>query len=1145
MSIYSFVYLLVPLHLCYSNSVDYYVKPFLESKCPSGDQLCKTLDEYAKSTEDFQEGDIRLLFLAGIHNLTSNLNFRQLHSVQMIPAIPGTLVKIQLSCGDRIIDPATRFTIKKLTIFGAKRSSFILMDPHKVYIHRVNFSETSLILTTRSNHSHNMDVTVEDSFLEESSQTGLQINDKRVNVSGLLLLSVMNSHISHNRQGGIIIQSNAAAAFISITNSTVEENQLTPSNSLSTSAWVAVGLGIYFPPNESQVSISNTHFVHNEDLRGQPVVVDVSNVQVFEVLDSEFRHNRGTAIRATNVGPAGLILYGNIAFLDNTSLQGGALTLISTKVNFVPDVNITFENNHAEDVGGAIFVGTQSDSTLYDATNPHTRSDCFYWFASLTLGLLTNCSISFANNSAMNGGDHIYGAAMMSYCIASHNKVRSNDPGIQQVFHIDDDSISPISSNPSRVCVIKQNTSHSLTPSDSCADMNQIFLTWSAFPGEIFQIEAVLAGAEFGLGIGIIYAQFLPNPKSHPKLSQNQYLQRVPEPYIIQLNYSIFSYASHEVLVLAATGAKFLVNGNTSLIAQAVQMYEKTGIIPTILLTTPVYINVTISKCPLGFYHDQKSMGCTCNPKLCPFSNGTGLFNLRDNVWVNAYNKGDVSGIIMHHNCPFDYCNIKSLIGINLSKPDLQCAMSHRGILCGNCTSGLSLALGSNKCLPCSSDKHLALLIFFIVAGFLLVFFIKILNMTVSQGTINGLIFYANIMWAYQSIFFSHDEDTSVAELWFLKTFIAWINLDFGIEMCFVQGLTAYIKTWLQFVFPFYVWSIAGGMIFMAHYSEKMTRLFGNNSVQVLATLFLLSYTKLLRTTITALMPATLYVFTDNGEAIVSQTQVVWAFDGNLPYGRVPHIFLLVFAFLVLILLWLPFTIILLFIQPLRRRSDYWCFRLINKLKPLFDAYTGSLNNVNQFWVGLLLLARFVLLLTFTLTYSSDPHKSILALVLTILLLFTVLSYTVQLYDKPTKFSVHCLPEKVSFRTILEISCLFNLALVGGTFLYLDDKNVNARAVVAYASVIFAFLQFIGIVTYHSFCALKSFRKSLLKRYRNLDDRASAVVMPTTTTVGMDMDEPSSIADQQSSRYESMLDREPLLNTGSSVAMSDAIADTY
>ena len=146
---------------------------------------------------------------------------------------------------------------------------------------------------------------------------------------------------------------------------------------------------------------------------------------------------------------------------------------------------------------------------------------------------------------------------------------------------------------------------------------------------------------------------------------------------------------------------------------------------------------------------------------------------------------------------------------------------------------------------------------------------------------------------------------------------------------------------------------------------------------------------------------------------------------------------------------------------------------------------------------------------------------------MTILLLFTVLSYTGQLYDDPTKFSVNFMPEKVSFRSILEITCLFNLVVVGGTFLYFDDKSISAQTGVAYASVMFAFLQFIGIVTYHLCCALKSFRKSLLKGYRNLDDRASAVAMPTTTTVGMDIDEPSSIADQ--SRYGIMQDREPCI----------------
>ena len=80
-----------------------------------------------------------------------------------------------------------------------------------------------------------------------------------------------------------------------------------------------------------------------------------------------------------------------------------------------------------------------------------------------------------------------------------------------------------------------------------------------------------------------------------------------------------------------------------------------------------------------------------------------------------------------------------------------------KGIPCQECKDKYSLAIGSNECFEeknrCSG-VHLLLLIFFAAAGFLLVFFIKLLNMTVSQGTINGLIFYANIVWAYQNIFF-------------------------------------------------------------------------------------------------------------------------------------------------------------------------------------------------------------------------------------------------------------------------------------------------------------------------------------------------------------------------------------------------------
>ena len=63
--------------------------------------------------------------------------------------------------------------------------------------------------------------------------------------------------------------------------------------------------------------------------------------------------------------------------------------------------------------------------------------------------------------------------------------------------------------------------------------------------------------------------------------------------------------------------------------------------------------------------------------------------------------------------------------------------------------------------------------------------------------------------------------------------FIAWLNLDFGIETCFYNGMDAYSKTWLQFVFPVYIWVLVGLMILVSHFSCKFAKLLGNNPVLV------------------------------------------------------------------------------------------------------------------------------------------------------------------------------------------------------------------------------------------------------------------------------------------------------------------------
>ena len=66
------------------------------------------------------------------------------------------------------------------------------------------------------------------------------------------------------------------------------------------------------------------------------------------------------------------------------------------------------------------------------------------------------------------------------------------------------------------------------------------------------------------------------------------------------------------------------------------------------------------------------------------------------------------------------------------------------------------------------------------------------------MGTVNGLIFYANIVAGNKAVFLPSGDSN------FLTVFVAWLNLDLGIETCFYDGMDAYARTWLQFVFPLY-----------------------------------------------------------------------------------------------------------------------------------------------------------------------------------------------------------------------------------------------------------------------------------------------------------------------------------------------------
>jgi len=147
-----------------------------------------------------------------------------------------------------------------------------------------------------------------------------------------------------------------------------------------------------------------------------------------------------------------------------------------------------------------------------------------------------------------------------------------------------------------------------------------------------------------------------------------------------------------------------------------------------------------------------------------------------------------------------------------------------------------------------------------------------------------------------------------------------------------------------------------------------------STSVPILATLFLLSYAKLLRTIITSLS----FTFLEypNGSRIA-----LWTNDGNIHYFSPEHTPLFLVAMAVLLLLWLPYTALLLFVQCLQKRTNRKVLCWVTKLKPFFNAYFGPFKDRYHYWVGAMLLVRVTLLLTFAANPTSAPRVNLLAIV--------------------------------------------------------------------------------------------------------------------------------------------------------------------
>ena len=365
--------------------------------------------------------------------------------------------------------------------------------------------------------------------------------------------------------------------------------------------------------------------------------------------------------------------------------------------------------------------------------------------------------------------------------------------------------------------------------------------------------------------------------------------------------------------------------------------------------------------------------------------------------------------------------------------------------------------LGSNRCYYCNNN-YLSLIIVFILAGIVLVAFLLFFNMTVSVGSINGLLFYASIVKVNEFVFFPNGAKVPV-----LSQFVAWLNLDLGIETCFFNGLDGYWKTWLQFVFPIYIWLLIGAIIIGSYYSGRLSRVFGNNTVPVLATLILMSYSKLLRTITNALMITNI--------KCEEKEWSVWSVDANIDYFSYKHSFLFGGSVLFL-LVGLLYGGMVFSAQWLQKCTGRYCKSSRDpmvKLKPLVDSYTGPYKDKYRFWTGLLIFIRVLLTALFSYTTQTIPELNNYIIVAVCVLLITVAVTGV--YRKSALNYLECL----HYLNMISISLLNELSH--------RLQWINARLYLSSASVCISMLLFASAVLAHVYIkiAAKYGKPSCLK----------------------------------------------------------------
>ena len=729
-----------------------------------------------------------------------------------------------------------------------------------------------------------------------------------------------------------------------------------------------------------------------------------------------------------------------LAVKNNSGVVGGGIAINGSSVVFLSSsANLEFIDNHASYKGGGIYI------------DDRTQCQFIHEYGSVSPILFT-----LKGNTAGVAGNDIYGQAYLLFdglfTLTNPEIGTSSDATLFTLCDPDSDNVVPIWS----------------------------YEVQHVFPGQALKYNAAFFSQNYDDSYSFTDGTLM--LAINGTLVLNKYITGCS---LVEYTPKYISYGEH-IIALTVT-------------------------IDRLSNIQEAYILFVFNECPIGFSINSSDV-CTCSFSKENVTCDIDSLNITHNglLWIGTYdtstpfnaNVTNPNACIINEDCLL-YCS-PNPVTFHLNDTNTQCVDNRGQRMCGSCREGYSLLMGSNKCGHCRNNyMMIAWIALFAVMGVLLVVLLIALNLTVSVGTLNGLLFYANIVKLYEPVFLREGPLPVFSQV------ISWINLDFGFEVCFYNGMDSYAKQWLQFAFPLYLWIIIFIIIQLCKRYGKMSKLMGSHVVPVLCTLTFLSYTKLVRTIVIVLHKREVTLHCTN-ETVRSVS--LWYEDPNVEYAKGKHAGLFGFALLVSVFFVIPYTLFLLCHPVLEKHlSHFKLFKSWSHFKPIFDAYSGPMKDDYRCWPGLLLVTRIPVLLIVTF-FKNESHFLLLAVAAIILSLSFIFG---GVYRK-------------KLNTIIEFWFLLNLCIMATLSVAFTDES---KVLIWYNTCLSVFVfSFILIVIYHLHLQLSHIKcydaliKKLFKKRDEDDDDQD--VTESHKTVDQQMREvvPSSTDVRLTTSRESVVD---------------------